>query len=100
MLNNMKKTPHRSGKNTGNIYATTSGATDMVIEMLNVRKKRLLLVLQACMPQLHQYEAVRTILLDELGREGFEKDLEKVLGQQTERNGAGGNIQAGKGVPQ
>lgn len=52
------------------------------------------------MPQLHQYEAVRTILLDELGREGFEKDLEKVLGQQTERNGAGGNIQAGKGVPQ
>ncbi len=69
-----------------------------LVAKLNARKNRLLLVLQASISQQHQYEAVRKIVLDELGREGFEKELEEAL-QHTERNGAGGNTHAGKGVP-
>ena len=69
-----------------------------LIAKLNARKNRLLLVLQASISQQHQYEAVRKIVLDEMGRDGFEKELEEAL-QHTERNGTGRNTQAGKGVP-
>ena len=69
-----------------------------IVAKLNARKNRLLLVLQASIPQPHQFEAVRKILLDELGREGFQKELEEAL-QHTERNGTGRNIHAGKEVP-
>ena len=69
-----------------------------LIAKLNARKNRLLLVLQASISQPHQFDAVRKIVLDELGRDGFEKELEEAL-QHTERNGTGRNIQAGKGVP-
>jgi hypothetical protein len=70
----------------------------LLIAKLNARKNRLLLVLQASISQPHQYEAVRKIVLDELGRDGFEKELEEAL-QHTERNGTGRNTQAGKEVP-
>lgn len=69
-----------------------------LIAKLNARKNRLLLVLQASISQQHQYDAVRKIVLDELGRDGFEKELEEAL-QHMERTGTGRNIQAGKGVP-
>ncbi|MHB1300897.1 MAG: hypothetical protein ACYCY8_08545 [Burkholderiales bacterium] len=69
-----------------------------ILAKLNARKNRLLLVLQACISQPHQYDAVRKILLDELGRDGFEKELEEAL-QQTDRVGTGRNIHAGKEVP-
>jgi hypothetical protein len=68
------------------------------IEKLDVRKNRLLLTAQVGLPT-NQFDAFRKILLDELGRSGFEKDLAEVLMQHTERQGTGGNIQAGKGVP-
>ncbi|MEO7621555.1 MAG: hypothetical protein ABIS30_00695 [Gallionella sp.] len=70
-----------------------------LVAKLNARKNRLLLVLQASISQQHQYEAVRKIVLDELGRDGFEKELEEALTQHTERQGAGRNIHAGKEVP-
>lgn len=66
---------------------------------LNARKNRLLLVLQACIGQPHQYEAVRKIVLDELGRDGFEKELDEALPHGMERRGPGRNTQAGKEVP-
>lgn len=69
-----------------------------IIAKLNARKNRLLLVLQASISQQHQYEAVRKIVLDEFGRDGFEKELEDVL-QHMERNGTGRNTHAGKEVP-
>ena len=69
-----------------------------LIIKLNARKKRLLQVAQACFPQQHQFEAYRSILLDELGREGFEKELEEFL-QHKERNETGRHIYAGKEVP-
>jgi hypothetical protein len=69
-----------------------------IITKLNVRKNRLLLVLQASIAQPHQFEAVRKILLDELGRGGFEQELIEALQQAAnERQGTGGNIPAKKG---
>ena len=70
----------------------------LLIDKLNERKNRLLLTAQVGLPE-NQFDAYRKILLDELGRNGFEKDLEEALMQHTERNGTGRNILAGKGVP-
>jgi len=52
----------------------------LVLDRLNERKNRLLLTAQVGLPA-NQYDAYRKILLDELGRNGFEKDLEEVLKQ-------------------
>ena len=71
---------------------------DLILETLSERKNRLLLTAQVGLPA-NQFDAYRKILLDELGRNGFEGDLEKILSQHTERNGTGRNIHAGKGVP-
>ena len=70
----------------------------LLIDALNDRKNRLLLTAQVGLPD-NQFEAYRKILLDELGRNGFERDLEEILKQQTEENGMGRQIQAGKEVP-
>ena len=76
----------------------TAGLLPLILGKLDERKNRLLLTAQVGLPE-NQFEAYRKILLDELGRNGFEKDLEEVLMQHTERNGTGRNIHAGKGVP-
>lgn len=70
----------------------------MILEKLDERKNRLLLTAQVGLPA-HQFDAYRKILLDELGRNGFENDLEKVILQHTERQGTGRHTHAGKGVP-
>ncbi|MEX8506377.1 hypothetical protein [Leptothrix ochracea] len=77
---------------------TMSAHILLILERLNERKNRLLLTAQVGLPD-KQFEAYRKILLDELGRNGFEKDLEEVLAQHVERSGTGRNIYAGKGVP-
>lgn len=69
-----------------------------ILDKLNERKNRVLLTAQVGLPD-KQFEAYRKIVLDELGRNGFEKDLEEVLLQQTDRQGMGRNIHAGKEVP-
>lgn len=56
----------------------TSPLLTLILDKLNERKNRLLLTAQVGLPE-NQFDAYRTILLDELGRNGFEKDLEKVL---------------------
>jgi len=76
----------------------TANLLSLILGKLDERKNRLLLTAQVGLPE-NQFDAYRKILLDELGRNGFEKDLEEVLVQHTERNGTGRNIQAGKGVP-
>jgi hypothetical protein len=76
----------------------TPALLEMILVKLNERKNRLLLTAQVGLPE-NQFDAYRTILLDELGRNGFEKDLEKVLLQHTEWNGTGRNTHAGKEVP-
>ena len=70
----------------------------LILGKLDERKNRLLLTAQVGLPE-NQFDAYRKILLDELGRNGFEKDLEEVLMQHTERQGTGRHTQAGKGVP-
>ena len=71
---------------------------ESILNKLNERKKRLLITAQVGLAE-NQFEAYRAILLDELGRNGFEKDLEKVLMQYMERNGTGRPTHAGKEVP-
>jgi hypothetical protein len=76
----------------------TAGLLPLILGKLDERKNRLLLTAQVGLPE-NQFCAYRKILLDELGREGFEKDLEEVLMQHTARNGTGRNTHAGKEVP-
>lgn len=76
----------------------TAGLLPLIMDKLDLRKNRLLLTAQVGLPE-NQFDAYRKILLDELGRNGFERDLEEVLMQHLERNGTGRNIHAGKGVP-
>ncbi len=68
-----------------------------LLDKLNERKNRLLLTAQVGLPE-NQFEAYRRILLDELGRNGFERDLEEAL-QHMERQGKGRHTHAGKEVP-
>lgn len=53
----------------------------MIMELLNARKKRVLLVAQSSLPE-SQFKAFRQIFLDEFGKSGLEKDLEKVLAEK------------------
>lgn len=69
----------------------------LILDRLNERKNRLLLTAQVGLPA-NQFDAYRTILLNELGRNGFEKDLEEVLKQYKDGIGEGRSTHAGKGV--
>lgn len=69
-----------------------------ILEKLSERKNRLLQVAQVGLSD-NQFKAYRTILLNELGRNGFEQDLEEILKQQAVGDGTGRNNQARKGVP-
>jgi hypothetical protein len=73
---------------------------EAIREVLNVRKRRLLLFAEAALPQ-GQFQAFRKLVLDEMGNTGLEQDLVRVVAniRQGERCGAGGNIHAGKEVP-
>lgn len=73
---------------------------EAIREVLNVRKRRLLLFAEAALPQA-QFQAFRKLVLDEMGNTGLEQDLVRVVAEdrQRERQGAGGNIHAGKEVP-
>ena len=51
---------------------------NILLNKLNQRKNRILLLAQAALPE-HQFTAFRKLLLDELGREGFEGEIEKLL---------------------
>lgn len=73
---------------------------EVMRELLNLRKRRLLLFAEAALPE-GQYRAFRKLLLDELGSNGLEQDLVRVVAdaRREDRNGTGGNTHAGKGVP-
>lgn len=55
-----------------------------IADALDRRKNRLLLVAQAALPP-SQFEAFRKITLDELGKSGFQKDVEEALKRLKER---------------
>ena len=58
----------------------------VMLGKLNERKNRLLQYAQVGMSQ-SQFEVFRKLLLDELGKNGYEKELEDALSQHTERQG-------------
>jgi hypothetical protein len=72
---------------------------DAIRDALNSRKSKLLDMAQAAFPP-SQFAAFRKLLLNELGRQGFEQDLERILAERSKqyRNGQGRPIYAGKEV--
>ncbi|MVF20806.1 hypothetical protein EVC37_04220 [Methylocaldum sp. BRCS4] len=65
---------------------------DSIVGLLNPRKNRLLTVAQAALPPT-QFAAFKQVLLDELGRNGFERDLRALLmrPEGADRFGSGRN---------
>ena len=55
-----------------------------IIEALNVHKNTLLLIAQASMPP-EQFAAFRKLLLRELGKDGLERELVRIIEQDKER---------------
>ena len=51
-----------------------------VIALLNARKSKILTYAQVGMTE-HQFKAYRSLVLDELGKEGLESELAKLLGE-------------------
>lgn len=49
-----------------------------VISLLNLRKHKILTYAQVAMTE-HQFKAFRSLVLDELGKEGLESDISKLL---------------------
>jgi hypothetical protein len=49
-----------------------------VITLLNARKCKILTYAQVAMTE-HQYKAFKGLILDELGKNGFETELERLL---------------------
>lgn len=61
-----------------------------LIALLNVRKSKILTYAQVAMSE-HQFKAYRSLVLDELGKEGLESELVKLLdeGNQPVKNRTG-----------
>jgi hypothetical protein len=49
-----------------------------ILDVLNARKNRLLLVAEAALPE-SQFKAFRKMFLCELGKDGLERELEGIL---------------------
>lgn len=52
-----------------------------IVALLNQRKNRVLRIAEAALPET-QFRAFRGLVLDELGREGLEKDLERLMAER------------------
>jgi hypothetical protein len=61
-----------------------------ILQAINARKNRVLLLAQAALPE-HQFKAFRTLLLDEFGQKGLEQELARIYAEERhagmERNG-------------
>ncbi len=68
-----------------------------IVELLNHRKSRVLRYAEAALPET-QFRAFRGLVLDEFGREGLEKDLERLMVEREHGNGTGRPIRAKKEV--
>jgi hypothetical protein len=51
-----------------------------IVELINYRITRVLLVAEAFLPS-SQFKAFRTVVLNEFGRNGLERELEQLEGQ-------------------
>jgi hypothetical protein len=70
-----------------------------IIELVNRRLNRVLRIAQAALPE-GQFQAFRSAVLWEFGRQGFEYDLERLLSSRQENNkqGSGWHIRRRKEV--
>lgn len=56
-----------------------------ILEAINARKNRTLLVAQAALPE-HQFKAFKTLFLDEFGQKGLEKELARIYAEDRQQN--------------
>lgn len=65
-------------------------AISALLDLLNQRKNRVLLLAQAALPE-HQFKAFKTLFLDEFGQKGLEGELARLVAEDrrygSERNG-------------
>jgi len=54
--------------------------TQIVLDLLNARKSKILLIAEAALPQ-SQYQAFRKLFLNEFGHSGLEGELVKVIAE-------------------
>ncbi len=59
-------------------------ALDTILQVINGRKSRALLVAQAALPE-SQFKAFKTLFLDEFGQKGLETDLARVYAEDRQR---------------
>jgi hypothetical protein len=57
----------------------------LILDLLNARKNRVLLLAQAALPD-SQFQAFRTLFLNEFGKSGLERELVRLLDEKN-RNG-------------
>lgn len=57
---------------------------DTVLQVINGRKARTLLLAQAALPE-HQFKAFKTLFLDEFGQKGLEKELARVYAEDRQQ---------------
>lgn len=67
-----------------------------ILALLNPRKNRVLRYAEAALPE-SQFRAFRGLLLDELGREGLERDLGRLVAERGQEDGTGRPIRAKEG---
>lgn len=67
-----------------------------IVVLLNQRKTRVLRIAEAALPET-QFRAFRGLVLDELGRDGLERDLERLIAERDEGTGQGRPIRAKEG---
>lgn len=72
----------------------------LLLDAVNARKNRALRIAEAAIPE-SQFRAFRGLFLDEFGRNGLERELERILAEQDRGAGkeTGRPIHAGKEVP-
>lgn len=68
-----------------------------ILALLNQRKNRVLRYAEAALPE-SQFRAFRGLFLDEFGREGLEKELERLLAERKTGLERAGRYGQGKGV--
>ena len=68
----------------------------VILVLLNQRKNRVLRIAEAALPET-QFRAFRGLLLDEFGRDGLERDLERLVAEAEQRNVQGRPIRAKEG---
>ena len=70
---------------------------DSIVALLNQRKARVLRYAEAALPET-QFRAFRGLVLDELGREGLEGDLERLMAERNKGTDRAGQYMQRKEV--